>query len=44
MDKGEQISRWYYAIPVNRREKEVTIEVARVGRAIDWFKFGASRP
>ena len=35
VDESEQMLRWFYAVPVNG-EKEVTIEVTRVGGAIDW--------
>lgn len=37
MDEGEQMLRWFYAVPVGG-EKEVTIEVTRVGGAIDWVR------
>jgi len=38
MDESEQMLRWFYDVPVSG-EKEVTIEVVRVGGAIDWTRF-----
>lgn len=35
LDEGEQTLRWFYGVPVSG-EKEVSIEVTRVGGAIDW--------
>ncbi|KAG8219159.1 glycoside hydrolase [Butyriboletus roseoflavus] len=37
MDDGEQMLRWFYDVPVGG-EKEVSIEVTRVGGAIDWAR------
>lgn len=37
VDESEQILRWFYAVPV-MGEKEVSIEVKRVGGAIDWVR------
>jgi len=37
MDESEQMLRWYYAVPVSGG-KEVSIEVTRVGGAIDWAR------
>ncbi|KAG9317965.1 glycoside hydrolase family 5 protein [Chiua virens] len=37
IDESEQMLRWYYATPVSK-EKEVSIEVKRVGGAIDWTR------
>ncbi|KAF8129350.1 glycoside hydrolase family 5 protein [Boletus edulis] len=41
MDESEQMLRWFYDVPVSG-EKEVTIEVVRVGGAIDWASFTPS--
>lgn len=37
MDESEQTLRWFYAMPVSG-EKEVSIEVKRVGGAINWAR------
>ena len=37
VDESEQMLRWYYPVPVTG-EKEVSIEVKRVGGAIDWAR------
>jgi len=37
MDESEQMLRWFYAVPVSG-EKEVSIEVKRVGGAINWAR------
>lgn len=37
IDESEQMLRWFYAVPVSGA-KEVTIEVTRVGGAIDWAR------
>ncbi|KAF8552990.1 hypothetical protein OG21DRAFT_1315529 [Imleria badia] len=35
MDESEQLLRWFYAVPVSGK-KEVSIELTRVGGAINW--------
>ena len=37
LDESEQMLRWFYAVPVSGK-KEVSIEVTRVGGAIDWAR------
>ena len=37
LDESEQMLRWFYAVPVSG-DKEVSIEVKRVGGAIDWAR------
>ena len=37
IDESEQLLRWFYAVPVSG-EKEVSIELTRVGGAINWSR------